>query len=169
MNNITEEALKHAVAHFTIHLNRLKSFDLEEMADKKAAHYMKQIEQYEEMKTALEALQPPKQPEIISCTEAGKLLESDKETVRQMVFNGELKNYGNQHRPMVNRIDIVNLKKRKARGHGKVNKQFKYNEEMKFDFAEMMNRKRKVKIIVTEKNKPNLDKMAEAFYQLLKK
>lgn len=43
------------------------------------------------------------------------------------------------------------------------------NEEMKFDFAEMMNRKKKIKIIVTEKNKPNLDKMAEAFYQLLKK
>jgi hypothetical protein len=115
-NNITEEALQHAVAHFRIHLDRLKSFDLEEMTDEEAAHYMKQIEKYEEMKTALEALQEPKQIEIISCTEAGKLLESDKETVRQMVFNGELKNYGNQHRPMVSKVDVIKLKKRIVRG-----------------------------------------------------
>jgi hypothetical protein len=41
--------------------------------------------------------------------------------------------------------------------------------EMLFDFKKLMNTKRKTKIIVTEKNKPNLDKMARAFYDLLKK
>lgn len=41
--------------------------------------------------------------------------------------------------------------------------------ELLFDFKKVMNYKRKVKIIVKEKNKPNIDRMARAFYDLLKK
>ena len=41
--------------------------------------------------------------------------------------------------------------------------------DQKFDFTAMMNYKRKVQIIVKEKNKPNLDRMATAFYDLLRK
>ena len=42
-------------------------------------------------------------------------------------------------------------------------------ENNTFDFKAVMNYKRKVPIVVTEKNKPNIDRMAEAFYNLLKK
>ncbi len=42
-------------------------------------------------------------------------------------------------------------------------------DEQKFDFTAMMNYKRKVPIIVKVKNKPNLDRMASAFYHLLRK
>lgn len=38
----------------------------------------------------------------------------------------------------------------------------------KFDFKEIMKADTK-NIIVTRKNEPNLDKMAKAFYELLKK
>lgn len=42
-------------------------------------------------------------------------------------------------------------------------------KEQKFDFTALMNYKRKVPIIVKEKNKPNLDRMASAFFNLLRK
>jgi hypothetical protein len=41
-------------------------------------------------------------------------------------------------------------------------------QEQKFDFTALMNQERKVSIIVKEKNKPNLDKMATAFFNLLR-
>jgi hypothetical protein len=41
--------------------------------------------------------------------------------------------------------------------------------EQKFDFTALMNYERKVPIIVKEKNKPNLDRMASAFFHLLRK
>lgn len=41
--------------------------------------------------------------------------------------------------------------------------------EQKFDFAALMDHKVKTRFKVTEKNKPNIDKMTEAFFQLLKK
>jgi hypothetical protein len=37
------------------------------------------------------------------------------------------------------------------------------------NFKAILNHKPTTKIIVTEVNKPNLDRMAEAFYQLLRK
>ena len=40
---------------------------------------------------------------------------------------------------------------------------------MKFDFKALMNHEPKTKINLTEKNKPNFDLMAEAFYKLYKK
>jgi len=40
----------------------------------------------------------------------------------------------------------------------------------KFDFNELMNHKfNREKYIVIENNKPNLDRMAEAFFKLLRK
>jgi hypothetical protein len=42
-------------------------------------------------------------------------------------------------------------------------------KEQIFDFTAMMNHERKVPIIVKEKNKPNLDRMASAFFHLLRK
>jgi hypothetical protein len=42
-------------------------------------------------------------------------------------------------------------------------------KEQKFDFTALMNYERKVPIIVKEKNKPNLDRMASAFFHLLRK
>jgi hypothetical protein len=54
---------------------------------------------------------------------------------------------------------------------GKKKNEIRYNEkgEMLFDFKALMEHQPTTKIIVKEKNKPNLDKMAEAFYQLLRK
>jgi hypothetical protein len=42
-------------------------------------------------------------------------------------------------------------------------------EEQKFDFTAMMNQEKKVPITVKAKNKPNLDRMASAFFHLLRK
>lgn len=39
----------------------------------------------------------------------------------------------------------------------------------KFDFNALMNHKVKIKFKVTETNKPNFDKMAQAFHDLLYK
>jgi hypothetical protein len=44
----------------------------------------------------------------------------------------------------------------------------KKEQSNKFNFKELMEHKPKVKVIVTEKNKPNIDKMAKAFYELLR-
>jgi hypothetical protein len=41
--------------------------------------------------------------------------------------------------------------------------------EILFDFKALMDHKPKTKIILTRKNEPNIDRMAEAFYKLLKK
>ena len=41
--------------------------------------------------------------------------------------------------------------------------------EQKFDFKKVMNRKVNTNIIVKEKNKPNIEKMANAFFQLIRK
>jgi hypothetical protein len=38
---------------------------------------------------------------------------------------------------------------------------------MKFDFKELMNHQPKTKIIVTEKNQPNVDKWAKMIHELL--
>lgn len=40
--------------------------------------------------------------------------------------------------------------------------------EEKFDFAALMNHKPRIKINYSERNKPNFEKMAEAFAKLLK-
>jgi hypothetical protein len=42
-------------------------------------------------------------------------------------------------------------------------------KEQKFDFNDLMNYKPTVKVIVKERNQPNLDKMAKAFFDLLRK
>lgn len=47
---------------------------------------------------------------IISCTEAGNLLNTNKEAVRKLVEAGSLKNYGNKCRYMVNEIEILKQK-----------------------------------------------------------
>ena len=49
------------------------------------------------------------QLKIISCTEAGALLNTDKETIRNLVKTGKLKNYGNESRFMVNQFDIIDI------------------------------------------------------------
>ena len=46
---------------------------------------------------------------IISCTEAGALLKTDKEAVRNLVKAGKLKNYGNESRFMVNEFDVIDI------------------------------------------------------------
>ena len=54
----------------------------------------------------------------------------------------------------------------------KVKREIKYNKEGKqlFDFSALMSHEiNREKFIVTEVNKPNLDRMAEAFYKLLRK
>lgn len=62
----------------------------------------------------IELLQAEKQQqsfqEIISQTEAAKLLHKSKADVHQMVQDGKLKNYGNQSRFMVNKADVLNIK-----------------------------------------------------------
>jgi hypothetical protein len=48
---------------------------------------------------------------IISCTEAGKLLNKSKLEVRKMVEQGLLKNLGNEYRYMVSEKEVINLQK----------------------------------------------------------
>jgi hypothetical protein len=48
---------------------------------------------------------------IISCTEAGKLLNKSKLEVRTMVEQGLLKNLGNEYRYMVSEKEVINLQK----------------------------------------------------------
>ena len=48
--------------------------------------------------------------EIISQTEAGKLLNKSKFEVHQMILAGKLKNMGNQHRFMVDKNEVLKIK-----------------------------------------------------------
>lgn len=50
------------------------------------------------------------QLKIISCTEAAFFMGTDKETVRNLVKSGKLKNYGNESRFMVNKFDIIDIR-----------------------------------------------------------
>lgn len=43
---------------------------------------------------------------IISCTQAGGILNKSKQDVKEMVLDGTLKNFGNEHRFMVNQFDL---------------------------------------------------------------
>jgi hypothetical protein len=45
--------------------------------------------------------------EVISQTEAAKLLNKTKPDVHQMILNGTLKNYGNKFRFMVNKYEVL--------------------------------------------------------------
>jgi hypothetical protein len=53
--------------------------------------------------------QSPAEIEIISCTEGGKLIGSDKQTIRDFVDEGKLKNFGNDSRYMVNKFEVLKL------------------------------------------------------------
>jgi hypothetical protein len=51
--------------------------------------------------------------------------------------------------------------------NGKWGHCWKGQDIMKFDFKELMNHQPKTKIIVTEKNQPNVDKWAKMIHELL--
>jgi hypothetical protein len=48
---------------------------------------------------------------IISCTEAGKILNKSKSEVRELVEQQKLNNFGNDYRYMVSKEEVESLKK----------------------------------------------------------
>lgn len=48
--------------------------------------------------------------EIISCTQAGEILNKSKEEVRQLVERQKLTNFGNDLRYMVSKEEVIKLK-----------------------------------------------------------
>lgn len=47
---------------------------------------------------------------ILSCTEAGKILNLEKSQVRELVEQEKLKNYGNEYRYMVSENEVLKVK-----------------------------------------------------------
>lgn len=91
--------------NFHMHLsNKLQEILMfqHEVGNKTEVRGLYHIEQAKQMRAT-----QSHEVEIISCTEGGKLIGADKKTVYDMVKNGELKNYGNDSRYMVNKFELL--------------------------------------------------------------